>query len=112
MSTKRQINGTKFNIPEIVDSAIATADSMQLDTERASRALAYLGHRNPDAQTVLRYARESAILNVLARMTGANFNNQIGKIDFSSRESTIAGVDSYLNRRIQGQHANWSASRR
>lgn len=112
MTAKRQINGTKFEVPQLVDTAIAAVDSKPLDLERARTSLSYLGHRNPAEQVVIKYARESAILAALSRSTGANFQGQIGKIDFSNRESATAGVDSYLNRRIAGQHANWTAGRR
>jgi hypothetical protein len=112
MNTKRMINGTKFDIPQIVDDAITAADSMTLNTEAARQSLARLGHQNPDEKLIARYARESAILSILGRTTGANFANQIGKIDFVNREAAIQGVQSYLNRRIQGQHARWTANHR
>ena len=108
MTIKRTISGTKYNIAELVDNAIAAVDTQALDLETASKSLARLGHRNPDAEIIARYARESAILKILADETGANFSNQIGKINFSSREKTISGVESYLNRRIHGQHARWT----
>jgi hypothetical protein len=112
MAATRTINGTKYNIAKLVDDAITAADSMTLDLSKARQSLAYLGNRNPTDELVTRYARETAILATLARMTGANFANQIGKIGFSSREQAIADVESYLNRRIQGQHARWTANRR
>jgi hypothetical protein len=55
-------------------------------------------------------AREMAMLRKLGYITKANFEGQLGKISFSSRERTIADVQSYLNRRNQGQRSRWSAS--
>jgi len=110
MENKRQVNGTKYNVSEIVSDAIAAVDGSNLNTEKARQALVMMGHRSPDDALVVRYARETAILDNLACRTGANFGNQIGKIDFSSTEKTTAGVESYLNRRIAGQHARWTTS--
>jgi hypothetical protein len=112
MTTQRTINGTKFNIANIVDDAISATNGMTLDLAQARQSLMHLGHQEPDDALVLRYARESAILANLTRATGANFGNQIGKIDFSNRERTVASVESYLNRRINGQHARWTANRK
>jgi hypothetical protein len=111
MAAKRQINGTKYSIPELVDNAITAVEGKTLDLDKARSALMYLGHRDPAEDLVIRYARESAILDHMARETRANFSGQIGKIDFSSREKTIAGVESYLNRRIAGQRARWNGRR-
>lgn len=108
MNQKRQINGTKYNVSEIVTDAIAAVDKMTLDTERARQSLKFMGHTNPTDELVNRYARESAILKELEKATGANFSNQIGKIDFSNVETTIENVNSYLNRRINGQHQRYS----
>lgn len=111
MNTKRQINGTRYNIAELVENAISIVDSStSLDLKKAANSLSYLGHINPDEETIIRYARESAILEILAEKTGANFRNQIGKIDFSSNAAAITGVENYLNRRIAGQHARWTAN--
>jgi hypothetical protein len=111
MTTKRTVNGQKFNVAQIVDEAIAAADGGKTlnFVDAARRELVAYGHRNPDDETVMRYARERAILRTLGNMTGANFENQIGKISFSGREQAIADVESYLNRRIQGQHARWTS---
>ena len=111
MSNKRQIRGERYNIEELVRSAIAAADSQALDTEAAHTALARMGHNNPSGELVTRYARETAILAVLSRETGANFSNQIGKIDFSSIETAVAGANAYLNRRNAGHRARWTARR-
>ncbi len=110
--TDRIINRTKYNIPELVDNAIATVDAKALNMENARLSLTALGHRNPDPDLIARYARESAILDALTRATSANFAGQVGKINFSTRESTIFGVEKYLNRRIAGQHARWTKSHR
>lgn len=110
MATKRTINGTKYSITELVDAAIAAVESKTLNLETARKSLAFLGNRNPDDATVIRYARESAILDILARETGANFSGQIGKIDFTNREKAITSVENYLNRRIAGQHRRWNQS--
>lgn len=108
MSTKRQIAGKEYKIEELVDSAIATADATELDLTTARESLKYLGNSNPSEELVTRFARETMILKVLGKETGAQFGGQIGKINFSTRENAIAGVQSYLNRRIAGQHARWS----
>lgn len=112
MADKRTINGTKYNVAELVDSILSTIDNQLLNLEKASKSLTLLGHRNPDSATIARYARESVILDALSRETGANFSGQIGKIDFSNRERAIAGVEAYLNRRLAGQHARWTANHR
>jgi hypothetical protein len=108
MNDKRQINGVKYSVSQIVDDAIAAVDGMTLNTAAARESLTRLGHQNPDEKLITRYARESAILNLLSRTTGANFSGQIGKINFANREIAIENVQSYLNRRIQGQHARWT----
>lgn len=110
--TTRQINGKKYDVAELVNSAIEKASSKSLNLEIARRGLMYLGHEKPDDELVIQYARETAILDALARATGANFGNQIGKIDFSDTEKAIASVEKYLNRRIQGQRARWTANRK
>ena len=108
MTDTRQIHGTTYNVQELVDSAIANADSMELDLTAARHGLSYLGNNNPDDALVARFARETAILKILSRETGANFDGQIGKINFSSRDQAITGINNYLNRRISGQHQRWS----
>ena len=111
-TAKRTINGQQYNVPQIVDDAIAAVDGMTLDTAAARQSLAFLGNRNPTDEQVTRYAREKAILNILSRTTKANFGGQLGKIDFTDREQAIQGVNDYLGRRIQGQHASWTANHR
>ena len=109
MATKtRQIRGEQYDVEQLVDCAIAQVDATTIDTAAATAKLQLLGHQNPSDALVANYARESAILSVLSGKTGANFDRQIGKIDFSTRESAINGVQSYLWRRVHGQRANWS----
>jgi hypothetical protein len=86
MTTKRQIQGQQYNVAELVDGAITQVNGMALDLDGARAKLAALGHRTPSDAIVTKYARESAILSILARQTGANFENQIGKIDFSNQQ--------------------------
>lgn len=106
-TAKRTIRGEQYNISELVDGAIAAADSKTLDTNAARKSLALLGNRNPSDAVVNQYARESAILAELQRETGAAFSGQVGKIGFANRDKAIAQVNSYLNRRIQGQRSRW-----
>lgn len=110
MADKRQIKGTQYNVAELVQNAIAAADSQALNLEKARKSLAYYNPNATDEQ-VTRYARETAILTALARATGAyGFEGQIGKIDFSSTEKAIAGVNAYLSRRNSARGARWTAS--
>lgn len=111
MNNKRQIKGTEYNVAELVENAIAAADSQSLNLEKARTSLAYIGNRNPTDEQVFRYARETVILNKLAQATGAyGFENQIGKIDFSSTEKAVSDVNAYLSRRNQAHRARWTAS--
>lgn len=107
-TAKRTIAGQRYNVAELVDSAISAADSRALNTDAARTALARMGHSSPADALVIRYARESAILAELAHTTGAAFTGQIGKIAFDNRDKAISQVNAYLNRRIAGQRANWS----
>lgn len=106
-TAKRTIRGEQYNISELVDGAIAAADSRTLDTDKARQSLAFLGNRNPSDAQVNQYARESAILAELQRTTGAAFNGQIGKISFASRDTAVSQVNAYLNRRNAGQRSRW-----
>lgn len=113
MNTKRQIKCTEYNVAELVRNAITIADSQSLNLENARTSLAYIGNRNPTDEQVARYARETAILSKLAQSTGAyGFENQIGKIDFSSTEKAVYDVNAYLSRRNQAHRARWTASHR
>lgn len=110
---KRQIRGQRYNVYELVRNAIVAADNQMLDMEKSRQGLVRLGHRNPSAELVIRYARESAILRNLAQVTGAyGFESQIGKIDFSSAENAVSDVNAYLGRRNQAHRARWTANRR
>lgn len=115
MNEKRQIRGKQYDVTELVQSAIATADGQPLNLEKARQTLMGFVYRNPNPtdEQVYRYARESAILNQLARTTGAyGFEGQIGKIDFSDTEKAIDEVNAYLSRRNQAHRARWTASHR
>jgi hypothetical protein len=113
MDTKRQIKGTTYSIPELVQNAITSADSQPLNLESARKSLAFLGNTNPSDEQVTRYARETVILDILARATGAfGFENQIGKINFSSTDNAIADVNAYLGRRNTAAHARWTTNHR
>lgn len=117
MNNKRQIKGTEYNVAELVENAIAAADSQPLNIEKAKKSLETLsliyGPRNWTDEEIARYARENAILDNLARATGAGgFQGQYGKIDFSSTEKAVSDVNAYLNRRNQGRRARWTASHR
>lgn len=108
MAAKRTIRGEQYNIAELVDGAIAAIDArLELNTDAARQSLMRQGHTNPADTLVNRYARETAILDVLQRQTGASFSNQIGKIGFEDRDNAITQVNSYLNRRNQGQRSRW-----
>lgn len=109
---KRQIAGQQYDVEKLVTNAITTVDAQELNTDRARAALLKLGHTNPDEKLVTRYARESAILSLLAQETKANFGGQIGKIDFSTTEKAVSQVNAYLNRRNAGHRARWTASHR
>lgn len=105
----RQINQQKINVEQLVDEALAQADSLPLDLNAAQNHLAYWGHRNPADELVeQKVVLEMAILRYMARKTGAAFDNQIGKISFNDRQKTIEDVDAYLWRRVHGQRRNYS----
>jgi hypothetical protein len=103
-STKRTIRGEKYDVAQLVNDAMAAA---QPDTEAASAALQRMGHANPDAKLVERYARDAAVLAELQRTTGAAFDRQIGKISFDNVSTAVQQVNSYLNRRIAGRRSQW-----
>ena len=112
MADKRQIRGEKYNVSELVQNAIAAADSKPIDLEKARYGLRGLGNTNPSDELLARYARELAICEELARTTGAyGFTGQVGKIDFSSTENAISDVNAYLSRRNNANHQRWTARR-
>ncbi len=109
MSTsKRTIRGEQYSIEQLVDNAIAAVDSNPLDTADADAYLRRMGHTAPAQELVERVAREKAILAVLARQTGANFNGQLGSIGFADRDRAISQVNAYLNRRNAGHRSRWN----
>jgi hypothetical protein len=112
VTDKRQIHGEKFNVAELVQSAISTAERQSLNLGKARTSLEFYGNQNPTDEQVARYARETAVLEILARKTGANFGGQIGKIDFSTTDRAIADVNAYLSRRNAAHRARWTANRR
>ncbi len=108
MADKRMIRGEKYSIEQVVDSAIATVDAGTLDTEAARGYLMRAGHTNPVDELVNTVARDTAILNLMTRTTGASFNGQIGKISFADRDRAIEQANAYLNRRNAGHRSRWN----
>ncbi len=110
-TNKRTINKQEFDIPAITTEAITYVDSgaAKLDPEFVTMVLRNAGHRDPAPELIARFTREYAILKRLARVTGAGFDRQLGKIDFSSTDTAIDGVQAYLWRRVHGQRHNYSA---
>jgi len=104
MNAKRIIRGEKYDVAQLVNDAIATA---QPDTTSATAALQRMGHTPPSEALVSRYARDCAVLAELQSMTGAAFSGQIGKIGFDNLDSAIKQVNAYLNRRNAGHRAEW-----
>lgn len=107
MITKRTIRGEKYDIATVVDEAIATVDAGTLDTNAARSYLMRAGHTNPAEELVNTVARDTAILNLMTRTTGASFNGQIGKICFVNRDRAIEQANAYLNRRNAGHRSRW-----
>ena len=107
MATKtRQIKGQKFNVEQLIDEAFKAVAQETYSVRSVMFNLERMGITEPtEAQTV-----EFAFLDVLARATGAAFQNQFGRdlIDISSRERAIETVNGYLNRRVQGQRSNYT----
>lgn len=108
MSTnKRTIRGEQYNIEQLVDEAIATVDAGTLDTAAADAYLRRMGHTSPSEELVSTVARDTAILNLMTRKTGASFNGQLGKISFVNRDKAIEQSNAYLNRRNAGHRSRW-----
>lgn len=104
MATKtRQINNEKYNIEQLVDMALAAVSQKTYNARAVTFNLERMKITNPTEAQI----EEMALLDVLARATGAAFQNQFGRglIDMSSRERAIETVNSYLNRRVQGQRS-------
>jgi hypothetical protein len=104
MNSKRIIRGEKYDVAQLVNNAMAAAKP---DTAAATAALQRMGHANPDARLVERYARDAAVLAELQRTTGAAFDRQIGKIGFDNQVKAVQQVNAYLNRRIAGRRSQW-----
>jgi len=109
--TKRIIRGETHDTADIVNEAISQVRELVLDLDAARSSLKWVNPNATDDQ-VLRYATEKALLVILGSLTGANFEGQLGKWNTSTAESIHSEVNSYLNRRIQGQKANWTKNRR
>lgn len=107
MADKRTIRKEKYNIEQLVDEAIATVDAGTLDTDAASAYLRRMGHTNPAEELINTVARDTAILNLMTRTTGASFNGQLGKITFANRDRAIEQANAYLNRRNAGHRSRW-----
>ena len=63
----------------------------------------------PTASQVRQVATEQRVLSNIARITNSNTIDQIGKWNMSSAQTVLDSFDSYLNRRVSGQHARWTA---
>jgi hypothetical protein len=73
------------------------------------RTCAIKGHNSPAAELIERVAWERALLRAIGAATGSNADGQLGKWDLTSAQTILASFESYLNRRIQGQHARYTA---
>jgi hypothetical protein len=93
----RQINRANRNTADIVNKALAMGGKADLDSARASLIL--LGHRDPSAEVVQQYARQSLILGNIERVSGVNASGQIGKWDFTNAQSIHTSFQKYLDRR-------------
>ena len=64
---------------------------------------------NPSKEDILNYAKKMAFIDMLGRSLDNPINpNQLSEIDFSSAQKVSEGVNAYLNRRVAGQHSDWS----
>lgn len=104
MTAKRTIRGERFDVEKLVSDAIVAA---RPNPAAATAALQRMGHANPDAALVDRYARDAAVLAELQKATGAAFERQVGKISFDDQVKAVEQVNSYLNRRNQANHSRW-----
>jgi len=107
--TRRQVNNRTINTADVVNAAITTANLAELPLSSAEDYLRRLGLTAPDAELVEQVAYQSAVLAEIERLTGANVSGQTGKWNFSSAATVLASFESYLNRRIDGQHARHTA---
>jgi hypothetical protein len=102
----RQIGGHNFNTADVVNRALSTGTP---DLEGARTALRGMGHKSPPEAMVKDYARQKLVLQNISDITHSNARDQIGKWDFSNASTIHRSFNSYLERRIQGQHARWTA---
>lgn len=107
--TRRQVNNSQINTAEIVNAAIVTANESNLDLAAAEDYLRHLGHAAPVAELIEQVAYQSAVLAEIERLTGANVSGQTGKWNFTNAATVLTSFESYLNRRIDGQHARHTA---
>ena len=110
MSSKntRQVAGSKIDTLAIVRQALATVAEQELDLAAAEATLRGYGHTNPEQTQIKQLAYQVAVLAELQKLTHANCTGQLGKWDFSSEQTIHAAFNSYLNRRVAGQHARWN----
>ena len=104
----RQVANRQINTATVVNEAIARANGRALDLDGARLALQRLGHSDPTAEHIERYAYEVAVLAALEEITGASTMQQIGKWDFRSAQAIHDAFNHYLNRRVQGQRSRWN----
>jgi len=102
----RQIRGKDVNTAAAVNEAIRRGG--QMDFAGAESALRTLGNQNPSAAMINDYARQKLILGNLEKVSGASTSGQIGKWNFSNAQTITQSFDSYLNRRVAGQRAEWT----
>lgn len=107
----RTIAGRKYNTADVVNQVLNDASAVPLDTERSRSVLELMGHRNPTTELVADHARQRLVLDRLSRAVSVPaISAQIGKWDFSSAQTIHDSFNSYLGRRIGGQHARWTQS--
>ena len=104
----RQVANRQINTATVVNEAIARANGRALDLDGARLALQRLGHSDPTAEHIERYAYEVAVLAALEEITGASATQQIGRWDFASAQTLHDAFNRYLNRRVQGQRSRWN----
>jgi hypothetical protein len=105
----RVVAGKKINTAAVVNAAIADTNKAKLDMDGAEKALKSMGHTKPDPKIVKDYATQKDLLARLEKATGANVTGQVGKWEFTNAQTIHDSFDSYLSRRVSGQHARWTA---
>jgi hypothetical protein len=83
--------------------------SGDLDIAHSETVFEMMGYGNPTPERLRRHAAERVLLGNLQKVKGANVSGQTGKWDLSSAQTIHEDFNHYLNRRIQGQHARWTA---